>query len=297
MSLGRGMHDLRRYALTMRTISLACSPDADDLFMMRALLEGLIDTGDYRFAITTSPTDALNQLGSGGAGPDVLALSIAHYPSVADRYQLLPHGGSMGEGYGPVVVANEPMTLAELEGIRIGVPGLTTTAYTTLRMMVDDLKPVVTPITPYRLIFDALRDGTIDAGLIIHEGRLTYEDLGLHKVVDQGEWWAAQTGGLPLPLGGNSIARHLGPEVIADVSTLLRESIAHGLEHLDEAVDWLLARNGPLDTPERVREYLWMYANQRTLEYGPEGRRGVQVFLERAASEGLIGRCEVDWAP
>ena len=98
-------------------------------------------------------------------------------------------------------------------------------------------------------------------------------------------------------LGGNSIARHLGPEVIADVSTLLRESIAHGLEHLDEAVDWLLARNGPLDTPERVREYLWMYANQRTLEYGPEGRRGVQVFLERAASEGLIGRCEVDWAP
>jgi len=280
----------------MPTISLACSPDADDLFMMRALLEGLIDTGDFRFEITTSPTDALNQLGSGGQGPDVLALSLAHYPRVADRYQLLPHGGSLGEGYGPVVVARETMSLADLEGKRIGVPGLTTTAYTTLRMMVDDIEPVTTPITPYRLIFDALRQERIDAGLIIHEGRLTYQDEGFVRVVDQGEWWAEQTDGLPLPLGANSIARHLGEPVITQVSDLLRQSINHGLEHLDEAVDWLLERGGPLDTRERVREYLGMYANQRTLDYGEAGREGVRVFLERAASEGLIEACEVDWA-
>lgn len=281
----------------MPTISLACSPDADDLFMMRALLEGLIDTGPYDFAITTSPTDALNRLGDGLQGPDVLALSIAHLPAVIDRYVLLPHGGSLGEGYGPVVVAPAPMSLDELPGKRVGVPGITTTAYTTLRMMVDGIEPVVTPITPYRRIFDALASGEIDAGLIIHEGRLTYEDFGLHLVADQGVWWASETGGLPLPLGGNSIARRLGDEVIADVSELLRASIAHGLDHLDEAVDWLLAKGGPLDTRERVRQYLGMYANQRTLDYGPEGREGVRVFLERAATAGLIAPVELDWAP
>lgn len=281
----------------MRTITLACSPDADDLFMMRALLEGLIDTGGYRFEITTSPTDALNRLGDGGEGPDVLAMSIAHYPRVADRYRLLPHGGSMGEGYGPVVVAREPIELADLAGKRVGVPGLTTTAYSVLRLMVDDIEPVVTPITPYRLIFDALRSGQIDAGLIIHEGRLTFEDEGFHQVVDQGEWWAAQTGGLPLPLGGNCIARRLDETTTAEVSDLLRESIRHGLDHLDDAVQWLLAKGGPLDTAARVRQYLGMYANQRTLDYGAEGREGVRVYLERAAEAGFLPRVEVDWAP
>jgi len=281
----------------MTTISLACSPDADDLFMMRALLEGLIDTGPYRFEITTTPTDALNRLGSGGRGPDVLALSTAHYPQVADTYQMLPHGGSMGEGYGPVVVAPQPMTLAELEGKRVGVPGLTTTAYAILRLMVERVEPVITPITPYALIFDALRAGEIDAGLIIHEGRLTFEDEGFVQVVDEGQWWASQTGGLPLPLGANTIKRSLGPTVIAEVSALLRQSIQHGLDHLDDAVAWLLERGGPLDSPARVRQYLSMYANQRTLDYGPEGREGVRVFLERAAKAGLIEAATVDWAP
>lgn len=265
--------------------------------MMRALFEGLIDTGDYEFEISTSPTDALNQLASGQSGPDVLALSIAHYPSVADRYQLLPHGGSMGEGYGPVIVAERPMTLDELSGKRIGVPGLTTTAFTTLRMMVPDVLPVVTPISPYSLIFDALRAGDVDAGLIIHEGRLTYEREGFQRVVDQGEWWAARTGGLPLPLGGNAIARSLGPRTITEVSRLLRESIRHGLEHLDEAVDWLLRRGTVLDSKALVRQYLGMYANERTLDYGAEGRAGVSRFLEEAAHLGLIQGCEIDWSP
>lgn len=280
-----------------QTISVACSPDADDLFMMRALLEGLIPTGRYRFEITTSPTDALNQLADGADGPDVLAISIAHYPRVADRYRLLPHGGSLGEGYGPVVVAPRPLALGDLSGLRVAVPGLTTTACTVLRMMVPGIEPVVTPITPYALIFDALRDGSVDAGLIIHEGRLTYEREGFLRVVDLGVWWAEQTGGLPLPLGGNTLHRRLPEPEAREISALLRASIAHGLEHLDEAIAWLLARGGPLDTPELVRTYLEMYANARTLDYGEAGRRGVATLLERAASTGLLPRCEVDWAP
>lgn len=281
----------------MPDIDLACSPDADDLFMMRALLEGLIDTGAYRFRITTSPTDALNALASGGTGPAVLAISTAHYPRIADQYQLLPHGGSLGEGYGPVVVAREALPLSELSGLRVGVPGLTTTACTVLRLMVPDIDPVVTPISPYELIFDALREGRIDAGLIIHEGRLTYDREGFIKVVDLGEWWSEQTGGLPLPLGANAIRRDLPHDDKVAISATLHRSIEHGLDHLDEAIAWLLERGGPLDTPELVRAYLGMYANARTLDYGPAGREGVSELLRRASEAGLIPPCRVDWSP
>ncbi|TNE85400.1 MAG: ABC transporter substrate-binding protein [Deltaproteobacteria bacterium] len=259
-------------------ISLACSPDADDLFMVRALLEGLIDTGPYTFAIEASPTDALNRLGD-SAAPDVLAISIAHYPKIADTYQMLPHGGSMGEGYGPVLVAREPMSLADLEGRKVAIPGTTTTAWAVLQRMVD-VQPVVTPITPYSLIFDALRSGEVDAGLIIHEGRLTYEDEGFVRVAELGEWWDAHTGGLPLPLGGNCIRRSLGEEHIAAISELYRQSIRHALEHQDEAVAWLLERGSKLQTPEKVREYLGMYANGRTLDYGEDGRQAIEHLLD-----------------
>lgn len=259
-------------------ISLACSPDADDLFMVRALLEGHIDTGDYRFSIEASPTDALNRLGDAGR-PDVLAISIAHYPKIAAEYQLLPHGGSMGEGYGPVLVAREPLTLSELAGRRVAIPGTTTTAWAVLQRMVD-VEPVVTPITPYSLIFDALARGDVDAGLIIHEGRLTYEDEGCYLVAELGEWWAAHTNGLPLPLGGNCIRRSLGPAHIAAVSELYRRSITHALEHQEDAITWLIERGSKLQTPERVREYLGMYANSRTLDYGEDGRRAIEHLLQ-----------------
>ncbi len=277
------------------TITVRCSPDADDLFMMRALTEGLIDTGDYRFVIDTSPTDELNRLAS-GEGPDVCAISIAHYPKIADHYQLLPHGGSMGENYGPVLVAPQPMGLEELEGKRVGIPGLTTTAWAVLRMMVQ-VEPVVTPITPYHLIFDALRKGEVDAGLIIHEGRLTYEQEGFFAVVDLGEWWHQATGGLPLPLGGNAIKRSLGEQTIAEVSDLLRQAIAHGLEHRDEAIEWLLAQGTVLAKAEKVSQYLDMYANSRTLDYGEEGRAAIETLLEQGAAMGIFDPCEVDFAP
>ncbi len=276
-------------------IRVAASPDADDLFMMRALMLGLIDTGDYAFEVVTDDTDALNRRADADA-PEVLAFSIAHWPRLAGRYLLLPHGGSMGEGYGPVVIAREPLTLDDLPGRRVAVPGLTTTAYTTLRMLVP-VEPVVTPISPYHLIFDALRREEVDAGLVIHEGRLTYADEGFHLVQDLGVWWQQATGGLPLPLGGNAIRADLPTPVIEDVSALLRASIAHALDHREEAIDWLLARGGALTTRDAVDTYLRMYANARTLDYGTNGRNAIETYLEQAAALGLIEEAEVDWAP
>jgi 1,4-dihydroxy-6-naphthoate synthase len=165
-------------------------------------------------------------------------------------------------------------------------------------MAVPSLEPVVTPIVPYSLIFDALRRGDIDAGLVIHEGRLTFEDEGFHAVVDLGAWWAEQTGGLPLPLGGNCIRRDLGHDTIAEVSRLLRAAIEHALEDREAAIAWLLAQGGALRTPERVSRYLDMYANQRTLDYGPEGRQAIDAFLQRAAAAGILPSVgPVDFSP
>ncbi|MCB9693928.1 MAG: ABC transporter substrate-binding protein [Alphaproteobacteria bacterium] len=278
-------------------IRVRCSPDADDLFMMRALLEGHLDTGPYTFVVDTAPTDALNRLASGDDSPEVCAISIAHLPFIAERYQLLPHGGSMGEGYGPVVVAKQPMSPGDLVGRRVGIPGTTTSAWATLQFVVPELTPVVVPIVPYRGIFDALEKGEVDAGLLIHEGRLTYEEMGLAKVVDLGEWWAAHTGGLPLPLGGNAIARRLGPEHIGRISGLLRASIAHALGARDEAIAWLLQGDTALRTPEKLSEYLDMYANGRTLDYGPDGREAIERFLAETSAAGILPPVTVDYAP
>jgi 1,4-dihydroxy-6-naphthoate synthase len=260
-------------------IRVACSPDADDLFMMRALIEGRLETHGLDLEVITVETDALNRL-AGGDGPEVSAMSIAWYPKIAQHYRLLPHGGSVGEGYGPVVVAREPMDVAALAGRRVAVPGITTTAFAVLRMMVPSIDPVVTPITPYSRIFDALRAGEVDAGLVIHEGRLTYEDEGFVRVAELGEWWLGETG-LPLPLGGNAIRRDLGDDVIRRVSAVLRGSIADGLRHREEAIEWLLKRGGALKTRERVDRYLGMYANQRTLDYGDDGRQAIRLLLRR----------------
>ncbi|MEZ4321071.1 MAG: MqnA/MqnD/SBP family protein [Myxococcota bacterium] len=278
-------------------IRVSCSPDADDLFMMRALLEGLVDTGPYTFEIGTAPTDALNRIASGDDAPEVVAISIAHLPMVNARYQLLPHGGSMGEGYGPVVIANEPMSTGDLRGKRVAVPGLTTSAWATLQLMQPDLLPVVVPIVPYTGIFDALREGRVDAGLIIHEGRLTYESLGFTRVCDLGEWWAGETGGLPLPLGGNTIARRLGPEHVRNVSELLRASIQHALDHRDDAIAWLLEGDTALRTPDALSRYLDMYANARTLDYGEAGREAIRQFFARTSAAGILQPVTVDFAP
>jgi 1,4-dihydroxy-6-naphthoate synthase len=193
------------------------------------------------------------------------------------------------------------MDLQALRSSRIAVPGLTTTAWMTLQLVLGPdatATPVVTPIVPYERIFDALERDEVDAGLIIHEGRLTYEDRGLHRVVDLGVWWAQSTRGLPLPLGANAIRRDLPPAHLERISALLRASIAYALDHRDEAIAWLLARGGALDTTERLDRYLSMYANQRTLDYGDPGRAGIRTFFERLVQAGLLEAVPaLDYAP
>lgn len=264
-------------------IRCAISPDADDLFMFRALFDGAVDREGLEFRIVTRDTDGLNRMAAGD-GPELTAISIAHYPRVAEHYRLLTHGGSVGRGYGPVVVAAAP---TELPGRRIGVPGLTTTAWTVLRMAIGAFEPVVLPITPPARSFEALRRGEVDAALLIHEGRLTYAAEGFVALLDLGQWWAAQAG-LPLPLGGNAVRRDLPAEILAKVDRVVRASIAHGLAHRDEAIDWLLARGGTLETREEVDRYLGMYANADTLDYGADGRAGIRELLRRGAEAGLL---------
>lgn len=279
-------------------ITIRCSPDADDLFMMRALMLDLVDTEGIQFDIDTGPTDQLNRLAETRNPPDVVALSFGKYPDVADEWQLFPHSGSMGEGYGPVVIAPQPMALNDLVGMRVGIPGLTTTAWATLRLMVADLEPVVVPIVPTALIFDALRDNRIDAGLVIHEGRLTYEAEGFHRVAELGEWWANETNGLPLPLGATAIRRSLGASVIQSVSRAIYRSIEHGLTHREEAIDWLLQHNGTLRSREALSTYLSMYANETTLDYGDAGRAGIEAFYRRLCQAGHLAEMPpLDYAP
>jgi len=280
-----------------RSLVLRCSPDADDLYMFRALMEGLIDPGPFAWQITTLDTDALNR-DAVAKPPDVTAISVGHYPALQDDWQLLPHGGSVGDGYGPVVVAREPLRPEDLPGLRIAVPGLTTTAYLVLCLILGHaFRPLVTPITPYHRIFDALDSGEVDAGLVIHEGRLNFRDHGCHQVLDIGAWWKHETG-LPLPLGANAIRRDLGPELIAAASPVLRESIRHAQQHKAAGIDWILARGSALKSAQAVSEYLDMYANHETLQYSPAAIEGMAVLFERAAAAGLVrGPVRLDLAP
>ncbi len=286
--------------MTRTRISARISPDADDLFMFRALLLGLVDDGGLDWDITTADTDALNRVAQGETVldvPDVSAISIAWYPSLSADWQLLPHGGSVGRGYGPVVVAPTPLEPEQLRGLRIGVPGLTTTAYTVLRL-VTDFEPVVVPIVPPERSFEAVESGKVDAVLLIHEGRLTFAERGLHLVLDIGDWWQEETG-LPLPLGGNAIRRGLGSDAIARASEVMRTSIRHGLEARDAAITWLLSRGpGPLRTPADVDHYLSLYANEDTLDYGEDGREAIRELIRRGQAAGLLPACPpVDFAP
>lgn len=282
-------------------ISLSVSPDADDLFMVRGLLEGRIDTGRYRFEIGSSPTDALNRLASSADAPEVLAISIGHYPQIADRYQLLPHGGSMGEGYGPVVVSTTPGTLDDLHGRKLAIPGHTTTAWMVLRLLLGAGRvpdAVEIPIAPHERVFEALETGEVDFALLIHEGRLTYGTRGLQKVIDIGEAWAQTSQGLPLPLGANVIRRDLGPDTIRELSELMRQSIRFALEDREASIDWLLAKGGALSTRDQVSRYLSMYANERTLDYGEDGRKAIELLFRRAVDAGFLSAMPpVDFAP
>jgi len=283
----------------MMTISLAYSVDADDAFMFHALRTGDIDTRGLTFTHRRGDTSELNALALAGE-IDVVAISAGAYPAVAADYLLLPHGASVGRGFGPVLVARQPMALADLTGRRVGIPGLSTTAWLVLRQMQPGLVPVVVPIAPFGRIFEALDAGAIDAALLIHEGRLIYESRGYVRIAEIGQWWLAETG-LPLPLGVNVIRRGLGTSTIAVVSAVLRDAIAYALNHRDEVIRMLAAekRGEPaLAQTELLNRYLDMYANEDTRAMAPDARRALDVLFDRAAKAGLLpAGCIVDWAP
>jgi 1,4-dihydroxy-6-naphthoate synthase len=278
-----------------RPIRLSFSPDSDDIFMFWPLLNGKIDAEGLTFVADRADTETLNTRAEGGGdaseSADVLAVSIAQYARVAKDYLLLPHGMSVGRGYGPVVVALEERTLASLAGKRVGVPGLRTTAYLVLKLLLPEFEPVVVPIAPYARSFEVLREGKVDAALLIHEGRLFYEREGTKKVVDIGEAWQAATSGLPLPLGGNAIRRDLGPELVEKVSRVCRTSIRWALENKDEVSRALLAAETRTDVgldAASLDRYLTMYANADTLDAPPDVRKALDELFTRGRAAGLI---------
>jgi len=268
----------------MTTIHLAHSPDSDDAFMFYALASGKIETDGIKYVHELQDIESLNQRAR-RAELEVTAVSIHAYAYLSDAYALLPHGASMGDRYGPKLVARTPMTREETIGKRIAIPGPLTSAYLALRLYQPDFIPVP---THFDKIEQAVLGGDVDAGLLIHEGQLTYADDGLHLVADMGEWWFQETG-LPLPLGGNVVRKDLGPELIAKVSRHLKQSIAYGLDNRKAALDHSMTYARGLER-DKADEFVGMYVNDWTLDYGPRGREAVKLLLDRGVKAGIITR-------
>jgi 1,4-dihydroxy-6-naphthoate synthase len=266
----------------MTTIHVAHSPDSDDAFMFYALASGKIDTEGLTYVHELQDIETLNQRARRGE-LEVTAVSIHAYAYIADQYALLPHGASMGDRYGPRLVSKTAATRADVKGKRIAVPGPLTSAYLQLRMYEPDFEAVM---TPFDQIMEAVERGDVDMGLLIHEGQLTYQDSGLHLVADMGEWWFQETG-LPLPLGGNVVRKDLGPELTNKISRHLKASIAYGLQHRTAALDHSMQYARDLDRAQ-ADEFVGIYVNDWTLDYGPRGREAVKRFLQRGVDEGLI---------
>jgi 1,4-dihydroxy-6-naphthoate synthase len=261
-------------------IRLGHSPDPDDAFMFWGLASGEVDPRQFEFEHVLRDIQTLNQWALDGK-LETTAISLAAYPLVQERYVLLPHGASMGSGYGPIVVAREEMSVSDIRDIEIAVPGELTTAFLVLRMCVGGFRYRE---VPFDQIIDEVTTGRADAGLLIHEGQLTYADAGLKKVVDLGEWWLLETG-LPLPLGANVARRDLGAGTLFDLSDVLRESIQAGLDNRDEAMEYAMRFGRGLDT-ELADRFVGMYVNELTCDYGEEGRQAVRELLSRAEKLG-----------
>jgi 1,4-dihydroxy-6-naphthoate synthase len=266
----------------MTTIHVAHSPDSDDAFMFYALAAGKIDTEGLSYVHELQDIESLNQRAMRGE-LEVTAVSIHAYAYLSDRYSLLPHGASMGDRYGPRLVAREPADRSEVKGKRIAIPGPLTSAYLALQLYEPDFTPV---FTPFDAIEDAVVNGDVDMGLLIHEGQLTFAERGLHLVADMGEWWFQETG-LPLPLGGNVVRKDLGPDLTRKISRHLRDSIAYGLQHRVGALDHAMQYARGLDR-SKADTFVGMYVNDWTLDYGERGRQAVRLFLQRGVEAGLV---------
>jgi 1,4-dihydroxy-6-naphthoate synthase len=265
-------------------VHVGFSADPDDAFMFWGLAAGTVDTRGYQFEPVIEDIQTLNEWALEGR-LEVTAMSLATYPLVQERYVLLPHGASMGSGYGPIVVARQPRSLEELRDIEILVPGTLTTAFLVLRMVLGG--ELRYRVLPFDRILDEVASGAAEAGLLIHEGQLVYRDAGLAKCLDLGEWWLLETG-LPLPLGVNTARRDLGPEVLRALSGILRASIDAALEHREEALEYALGFGRGLDS-ERGDAFVGMYVNELTRDYGDEGRQAIRELLARAEAAGAYG--------
>ena len=269
--------------MTKRLITVGHSPDPDDAFMFYALAHHKLDTGELEFRHELQDIETLNRRALRGE-LEVTAISIHAYASLLDKYALLPSGCSMGDRYGPMVVAREPMTLDRLKTCTIAVPGTMTTAFLALRLLLPG--GFKHEVVPFDQILDAVAKGRFDAGLIIHEGQLTFQNQGLHLIVDLGVWWQEKTG-LPLPLGGNVVRRDLGPAMMRDISRLLKESICYSLAHRQEALTYALNYARDMDRSLADR-FVGMYVNDWTLDYGPRGREAVRRLLDEGHKAGII---------
>jgi 1,4-dihydroxy-6-naphthoate synthase len=263
-------------------IRLGHSPDPDDAFMFWGLASGRVDPRGFEFEHVLADIQTLNEWALEGR-LEVTALSLHAYPYVQEHYALLPHGASMGSGYGPVVVAREPMAKTELADVRISVPGKMTTAFLVLRLYLGEFEYRE---APFDRILDQVREGVAEAGLLIHEGQLTYAGLGLEKVVDLGEWWLLETG-LPLPLGVNAARRDLGEDSLRELSAVLEESIRAGLDNRQEALEYAAQFGRGLDA-ELTNRFVGMYVNELTCDYGDEGRAAVEELLRRGEAIGAF---------
>ena len=263
-------------------IRIAHSPDSDDAFMFYALTAGRIDTEGLQIEHVLADIETLNREALKGTY-EVSAISFHAYPYVADKYLVLPSGGSVGEGYGPIVVSKEE--LDTIKGKRIAIPGKLTTAYLVLKLFEEDFEEI---FMPFDEILKAVEEGKVDAGLVIHEGQLSYQDKGLKKFIDLGKWWQEKTG-LPLPLGCNVVRKDLGIQTIRKIERLMKESIKYALEHKEEALEF--ARKYARDIredKERTDKFVSMYVNERTLDYGEEGRQAVKLLIQLGIEKGII---------
>ena len=263
-------------------ISVAHSPDSDDAFMFYGLATNKLDTGDITFTHVLKDIQTLNEEAMRGTY-DVTAISFHAYAYIADKYALLPHGASIGDKYGPVVVSREPAKPEDLSKLKIAIPGTLTSAFLALRIFNADFEYEV---TPFDKIIEAVESGRCDAGLLIHEGQLFYESLGLHKVLDLGEWWHERTG-LPLPMGGNAIRRDMGAETLREVSQLLRESIQYSLDNREDALQYAMQFARDMDV-ELADRFVAMWVNDLTLDYTERGREAVTRLLTEGYERGII---------
>ena len=266
-----------------REIKIAHSPDSDDAFMFYGLATNKVRVPGLKFTHTLCDIETLNRKAIDEAYYDVTAISFHAYPYVQEHYALMPSGGSLGEGYGPMIVSPRALRPEDVKGLRIAVPGTLTTAYLLLKLFAPEAE---TEVVPFDQIIPQVLAGSFEAGLIIHEGQLTYSDSGLNRVLDMGRWWYELTG-LPLPLGGNAVKRELGPELMTTVCKALRDSIQHALDHREEALEYAMQFARDLDS-DLADRFVGMYVNERTLDYGPDGRQAIRALLDLGYERGII---------